>query len=69
MKKYKSVKGLKVYNEKPTREWLLVVDAASPDAPLKIITMTEIFYSKGYCDVMTQNVTNYFIYMEFPKAK
>jgi hypothetical protein len=60
-KRDRSVKGRMVYNGKPTREWLLREDAASPMAALESIIITGVIEAKavsqqenGYCARMRQ---------------
>jgi hypothetical protein len=60
-KRDKSVKGRMVYNRKPTREWLLRKDAASPTAALESIMITGVIEAKEERDLMTCNIPNAFI--------
>jgi hypothetical protein len=60
-KRDKSVKGRMVYNGKPTREWLLREDAASPTAALESIMITGVIEAKEERDVMRCDIPNAFI--------
>jgi hypothetical protein len=66
-KRDKSVKGRMVYNGKPTREWLLREDAASPTAALESIMITGVIKAKEQRDVMTCDIPNAFIQALLPK--
>jgi hypothetical protein len=66
-KRDKSVKGRMVYNGKPTREWLLQEDAASPAAALESIITTGVIEAKEERDAMTCNIQNTFIQALLPK--
>jgi hypothetical protein len=60
-KRDKSVKGRMVYNRKPTREWLLRKDAASPTAALESIMITGVIKAKEQREVMMCDIPNAFI--------
>jgi hypothetical protein len=66
-KRDKSVKGRMVYNGKPTREWLLREDAASPTAALESIMITGVIEAKEQRDFMTCDIPNAFIQALLPK--
>jgi hypothetical protein len=66
-KRDKGVKGRMVYNRKPTRQWLLRKDAASPTAALESIMTTGVIEAKEERDVMTCNILNAFIQALLPK--
>jgi hypothetical protein len=66
-KRDKSVKGGMVYNGKPTREWLLCKDAASPNAALESIMITGVIEAKDQRDIMTCDIPNTFIQALLPK--
>jgi hypothetical protein len=67
-KRDKSVKGRMVYsNGKPTREWLLLEDAASPTAALESIMITGVIKAKEQRDAMTCDIPNAFIQALLPK--
>jgi hypothetical protein len=66
-KRDKSVKGRMVYNRKPTREWLLREDAASPTAALESIMITGVIKAKEQRDDMTCDIPNAFIQALLPK--
>jgi hypothetical protein len=69
-KRDKSVKGRMVYNgKKPTREWLLQEDAASPTAALESIMITGKNKAKKERDVMTCDIPNTFIQAFLPKKE
>jgi hypothetical protein len=60
-KRDKSVKGRMVYNGKPTREWPLREDAASPTAALESIMITGVIEAKEERDIMTCDIPSAFI--------
>jgi hypothetical protein len=66
-KRDNSVKGRMVYNGKPTREWLLQEDAASPTAALESIMITGVIKAKEERDIMTCDIPNAFIQALLPK--
>jgi hypothetical protein len=66
-KRDKSVKGRVVYNGKPTREWLLREDAASPTAALESIMITGVIKAKEEKDIMTCDIPTAFIQALLPK--
>jgi hypothetical protein len=60
-KRDKSLKGRMVYIGKPTMEWLLREDVASPTAALESILITGVIEAKEERDVMTCNIPSAFI--------
>ena len=53
-----------VYNGKPTREWLIREDSASPTAALESIMLTAVIYAHEGPDVMCADIPNAFIQAE-----
>jgi hypothetical protein len=64
-----TVKGRMVYNGKPTREWLLREDSASPTAALESIMLTAVIDAHEECNVMTCDIPNAFIQALMPEVK
>jgi hypothetical protein len=56
-----TIKGQMVYNGKPTREWLMREDSASPMAALESIMLTAVIDAHKECDTMTVDIPNAFI--------
>ena len=55
-----------IYNGKPTCEWSLCEDSASPTVALESIMLTAIVDAKEGQDVMTADVPNAFIQTQMP---
>jgi hypothetical protein len=64
-----AVKGRMVYNGKPSRDWLMKEDAASPTASLESILITGVIDAYEKRDVMTADVPNAFIQAPMPEVK
>ena len=60
-KRDQTIKGRMVYNGKPTREWLLREDSASPIAALESIMLTAVIDAYKECNIMTVDIPNAFI--------
>jgi hypothetical protein len=64
-----TLKGRMVYIGKPTREWLLREDSASPTAALESIMLTAAIDTHDERDVMRCNIPNAFIQAIMPEVK
>ena len=61
-----SIKGQKVYNGKPTRDWLSREDSASPTASHESIVLTACIDVMEGRDVMCNDIPNAFIQASMP---
>jgi hypothetical protein len=65
-KKDGSIKGRIVYNGKPTQEWMIREDVASPIAITESVLLTAAIDAMEQWDVMTSDIPNAFIQAEMP---
>ena len=66
-KRDKTIKARMVYNGKPTREWLLKEDSASPTASLEAIILLALVDAHEGRDTMTCDIPNAFIQAHMPE--
>ena len=60
------IKGRQVYNGKPTREWLMRPDSASPTVAMESITLLAMNDCNVGCDVESYDIPNAYIQMPMP---
>jgi hypothetical protein len=64
-----TAKGRMVYNGKPTKEWLLREDSASPRTALESIMLTAVIDAHEERDVIMCDIPNAFIQALMPEEK
>ena len=63
-----SIKARKVYNGKPTRQWLQREDSASPTASLESLILLGVIDVREQRDIMCIHIPNAFIQADLPKG-